>query len=216
MATPDTIRYAAVYVGDRLLGEHPRAKDASAYAEKVQQVALHLSKGGARKGGKHDLRDERTGTRISISQQSGRCYACVTPIATESRLPFGMLDRMSKTLGSMPDTECSAEVRKQVEFTNNPANDKLGAVQKEVEEVKDIVMENIERVLDRGERLTDLVQKTDDLQTEAQAFQRKAKDARKKACWEAYKTKLMLACVCIAVILIILMIFCKPNFSDCT
>lgn len=51
-------------------------------------------------------------------------------------------------------------------------------------QVKDVMIENIEKVLDRGERLDLLVDKTEALQGEAWAFRREAKRARRVMWWQ--------------------------------
>lgn len=51
-------------------------------------------------------------------------------------------------------------------------------------QVKDIMIENIEKVLDRGEKLDLLVDKTEHLQGEAFAFRREAKRARRVMWWK--------------------------------
>lgn len=49
---------------------------------------------------------------------------------------------------------------------------KVAVVQKQVSEVKNVMMDNIEKVLDRGEKIELLVDKTENLRTQADAFQR--------------------------------------------
>lgn len=59
-------------------------------------------------------------------------------------------------------------------------------------QVKDIMIENIEKVLDRGEKLDLLVDKTELLQGEAFAFRREAKRARRVMWWKvSYRDSLV-------------------------
>ena len=44
------------------------------------------------------------------------------------------------------------------------SNSKVSALQNQVDEVKDIMIQNIDNVLSRGEKLDDLMQKTEDLE----------------------------------------------------
>ena len=51
---------------------------------------------------------------------------------------------------------------------NNPDQfDKVAAVQKQVDEVKNVMIENIEKVLDRGEKIELLVDRTQTLRNSA-------------------------------------------------
>lgn len=43
-------------------------------------------------------------------------------------------------------------------------SDNVAKLRSQVDEVKDVMTQNIERVLDRGEKLDDLVDKTEDLE----------------------------------------------------
>ena len=45
-----------------------------------------------------------------------------------------------------------------------PDSDQLGQLQSQVDEVKDVMTQNIEKVMERGERLEDLIAQTDDLE----------------------------------------------------
>ena len=46
---------------------------------------------------------------------------------------------------------------------SKPGNDNVTALQSQVQEVKGVMAQNIEKVIQRGERLDDLVDKTDEL-----------------------------------------------------
>uniref|UniRef100_A0A8C6WL57 V-SNARE coiled-coil homology domain-containing protein n=1 Tax=Neogobius melanostomus TaxID=47308 RepID=A0A8C6WL57_9GOBI len=56
--------------------------------------------------------------------------------------------------------------------TSTGSSAKLDHVQGQVNEVKVILKDNINKVLERGDRLDDLIGKTDDLQASADSFQR--------------------------------------------
>ena len=58
---------------------------------------------------------------------------------------------------------------------------KVAMVQKQVSEVKNVMMDNIEKVLDRGEKIELLVDKTENLRTQADAFQRTVRARQTRA-----------------------------------
>eukprot|EP01062_Namystynia_karyoxenos_P071295 TRINITY_DN66756_c0_g1_i1.p1 TRINITY_DN66756_c0_g1~~TRINITY_DN66756_c0_g1_i1.p1 ORF type:complete len:221 (+),score=79.41 TRINITY_DN66756_c0_g1_i1:101-763(+) len=214
-----SIRYAAVYVNERLLGEYP-PKEYPRYAETVAKVAEKEARQPQYK--KCKLLDDTTQTHINyFTTGDGKFYACVSSTQMETRRTFGLLVKL-ESLFRAPSSqyrgerEVSADIRKQLDWYNDPGNDQLLQAQKVVEDTKNVMMENMDDMLQRGDRLETMMQKTDELQTDAQKFHKKAVRVRKQACWEDYKTRLMLACVVIAVLAIILMIACKPNFSDCS
>jgi vesicle-associated membrane protein 7 len=69
-------------------------------------------------------------------------------------------------------------------FSNDPKADTISRVRGEIMEVKHIMIENVEKVLDRGERLDLLVDKTEHLQGEAFAFRREARRLKHKMWWK--------------------------------
>ena len=55
-------------------------------------------------------------------------------------------------------------------YNTNPSVDTIARVQAQIDEVKDVMIENIDRVLERGERIELLVDKTDRLSQTAFKF----------------------------------------------
>ncbi|CAG7907734.1 unnamed protein product, partial [Brassica rapa] len=92
---------------------------------------------------------------------------------------------------------------------------KLAKVKAQVTEVKGVMMENIEKVLDRGEKIELLVNKTEDLRSHAQDFRTQGTKIRRKMWWENMKIKLIVVGITIALILIIIIISVCPGFK-CT
>ncbi|CAM8978856.1 unnamed protein product [Rhodiola kirilowii] len=86
---------------------------------------------------------------------------------------------------------------------------KLSKVKAQVSEVKGVMMENIEKVLDRGEKIELLVDKTDNLHSQAQDFRQQGTQLRRKMWFQNMKIKLIVLGILIALILMILLITCK-------
>ncbi|KAJ4891487.1 putative vesicle-associated membrane protein 726 [Raphanus sativus] len=82
---------------------------------------------------------------------------------------------------------------------------KLSKVKAQVTEVKGVMMENIEKVLDRGEKIELLVDKTENLRSQAQDFRTQGTKIRRKMWWENMKIKLIVLGIIIALILVIIL-----------
>ena len=93
---------------------------------------------------------------------------------------------------------------------------KVAKVQTQVSEVKEIMMQNIEKVLDRGEKLELLVDKTENLRYQADQFQKGGKALRNKMWWQNVKMKLLVALIVSIVIVIIFCFACFSGGRDCT
>ncbi|KAL8160124.1 hypothetical protein V2J09_001661 [Rumex salicifolius] len=85
---------------------------------------------------------------------------------------------------------------------------KLAKVQAQVSEVKGVMMENIEKVLDRGEKIELLVDKTDNLRSQAQEFRTQGTQMRRKMWFQNMKIKLIVLGIIVALILIIILSVC--------
>ncbi|KAJ6433045.1 hypothetical protein OIU84_020136 [Salix udensis] len=67
---------------------------------------------------------------------------------------------------------------------------KLSKLKAQITEVKGIMMDNIDKVLDRGERIELLVDKTENLQFQADSFQRQGRELRRKMWLQNLKVKI--------------------------
>lgn len=86
---------------------------------------------------------------------------------------------------------------------------KLAKVKAQVSEVKGVMMENIEKVLDRGEKIELLVDKTENLHNQAQDFKSSGTKIRRKMWLQNMKIKLIVLGILIALILIIVLSVCR-------
>jgi len=85
---------------------------------------------------------------------------------------------------------------------------KLSKVQAQISEVKGVMMDNIEKVLDRGEKIEILVDKTDNLRSQAQEFRTQGTQVRRKMWLQNMKIKLIVLGIIVALILIIILSVC--------
>ncbi|KAG9459011.1 hypothetical protein H6P81_003519 [Aristolochia fimbriata] len=86
---------------------------------------------------------------------------------------------------------------------------KLSKLKAQMTEVKGIMMDNIEKVLERGERIELLVDKTESLQFQADSFQRQGRQLRRKMWLQNLRLKLMVAGAALALIIILWLIACR-------
>ncbi|XP_040914446.1 vesicle-associated membrane protein 8 isoform X2 [Toxotes jaculatrix] len=89
---------------------------------------------------------------------------------------------------------------------SGPGSTQLDHVQGQVNEVKVILKDNINKVLERGERLDDLIGKTDDLQASADSFQRTSKQVARKYWWKNIKMMIIIGII-LAIIIILIILF---------
>ncbi|XP_072515519.1 vesicle-associated membrane protein 8 [Salminus brasiliensis] len=90
--------------------------------------------------------------------------------------------------------------------TQPQAPSKLNEVQHQVNEVKVIIKDNINKVLERGERLDDLIGKTDDLQATADSFQRTSTRVSRKFWWKNMKMMIIIGVVVLIIVVLIILL----------
>ncbi|XP_054468568.1 vesicle-associated membrane protein 8 isoform X2 [Anoplopoma fimbria] len=86
---------------------------------------------------------------------------------------------------------------------------KLDTVQGQVNEVKVILKDNINKVLERGDRLDDLIRTTDDLQASADSFQRTSTRVARKYWWKNIKMMIIIGVVVLIIIILIILFATK-------
>lgn len=85
-------------------------------------------------------------------------------------------------------------------YNTQPPADSLANAKREIESVRDIMTENIDRVLNRGERLDLLIDKTDRLGSNATDFRVRSRGLRREMWWKNVKVMAMLTGLIIVLI----------------
>ncbi|KAK6492635.1 vesicle-associated membrane protein 8 isoform X1 [Huso huso] len=148
---------------------------------------------------------------------NGITYVCATEKNMDSLTAYRFLDEICKIFVESPlinkvafahPFELSADLNQvlgqnMADYSAKPSSGKLDNVQEQVNDVKNILSDNLNKVLERGERLNDLIDKTDDLQATAETFQKTSTRIARKMWW---KNKKMLAIIVVIVIIIIIII----------
>ncbi|KAF9383214.1 hypothetical protein CPB97_006650 [Podila verticillata] len=162
--------------------------------------------------------------------EDGLTYMCMADDTFGRRIPFAFLQDMKerflaqysreRALSALVPygmNEFSKTIAKQMEyFSTNPNADRIKQVQGEIEQVKDVMVHNIERVLERGERIELLVDKTDNLNQQAFAFKKRSTQLKRAMWWKNMKLMAMLTFVIIFLIYLIICSACGfPFWSSC-
>ncbi|KAF9562827.1 Vesicle-associated membrane protein [Mortierella alpina] len=158
--------------------------------------------------------------------EDGVTYMCMADDTFGRRIPFAfLLDIKERFLAhygreramvALPYgmNEFSKTIAKQMEyFSTNPNADRIKQVQGEIEQVKDVMVHNIERVLERGERIELLVDKTDNLNQQAFAFKKRSTALKRTMWWKNTKLTIILGGV---VVFLIYLIICVTMSSNST
>ncbi|KGO37601.1 Synaptobrevin [Penicillium expansum] len=173
----------------------------------------------------HYIADSPTGNQSddgNIAEPNSHAPLSFVVVASAEqgrRIPFAYLLEMKRKFlatyepsttefASLPAYGCAAfnnELRSLLQAYNTaPPADSLASARREIDSVRDIMTENIERVLERGERIDLLVDKTDRLGGSAHDFRIRSRGLRRRMWWK--NTKLMIMIVVVVIFLLYLFI----------
>jgi vesicle-associated membrane protein 7 len=132
--------------------------------------------------------------------QDGVCFLCMSDELNKHRIPYAFLNDIKDRFVSAYGTEAplqaiafsyNEEFSKVIEdrmdyFNSDEADrsiDNIGAVKSQIEDVKSVMVQNIEKVLERGEKIELLVDKTDRLNQQAFRFESSSRNLRRAMYW---------------------------------
>mgnify|MGYP002828225425 CR=1 FL=1 len=154
-------------------------------------------------------------------------FLCMADESFKRRVPFAFLDdvkeRWFATYGERGATaiafamneDFGRTLKKQVEFYNGPEADQFATVHKKLDDVKSVMVQNIEMVLERGEKLELLVDKTDRLNATAFTFERSSRRLKEQMFWKKVKLYLTFLSLAGFVVFILVWIACGVSFDKC-
>ncbi|XP_074297351.1 putative vesicle-associated membrane protein 726 [Silene latifolia] len=159
--------------------------------------------------------------------ENGFTYCVVAVESSGRQIPIAFLERVkddfSKKYGSGKaanvkakglNKEYGPKLKDHMQYVADHPEEinKLAKVKAQVSEVKGVMMENIEKVLDRGEKIELLVDKTEDLRSQAQDFRKQGTKMKRKMWVENMKIKLIVFAIVGALAVILFLSIC-PGFK---
>lgn len=112
-------------------------------------------------------------------------------------LAFAMNEDFSRTMSNLMDY-----------YSKNTESDQITHVKSEIDSVKNIMVDNIEKVLERGERIELLVDKTETLQSNAFRFKKQSTALKRAMWWKNVKLTLVIVFVVLIVVYFIVALIC--------
>ncbi|CAA7397696.1 unnamed protein product [Spirodela intermedia] len=155
--------------------------------------------------------------------EDGYTYCVVASESVGTQLPMAFLDRVKEDFikrygggkattapANSLDRDFGPKLKNQMQYcVDHPEElSKLARVKDQVLEVKGVMMDNIQNVLNRGQKLDVLVDKAEDLRSHAQDFKNNGIEIKKKMWMQNMKIKLVILAIIIVLILIIVLSIC--------
>jgi len=153
--------------------------------------------------------------------QDGLTYLCMADEEFGRRVPFTFLEdiknRFKATYGDRGKTalaygmnaDFSRVLQNQMDYySSNPNADKINRVKGEIDEVKSVMVTNIEKVLERGERIELLVDRTENLNQAAFKFKKQSTSLKNAMWWKNIKIMIILIFVIVVIVYFIVALAC--------
>ncbi|KAJ3450282.1 vamp (vesicle associated membrane protein) [Anaeramoeba flamelloides] len=83
---------------------------------------------------------------------------------------------------------------------------KTEKIRKEVDEVKNVMSQNLDKVIDRGNKIENLEERSNALEQNSAVFKKKAKTVKRKMWWQNFKLSFILFLIFAVIILIIVIV----------
>ncbi|KAI9016027.1 putative vesicle-associated membrane protein [Hyaloraphidium curvatum] len=100
-------------------------------------------------------------------------------------------------------------------FNSNPSADRVRQVQNEIDQVKDVMVSNIEKVLERGERIEILVDKTDTLNQRSIEFKKRSVQLRRQQWWKNTRVTVLVFFTAVLLLYFLIAAGCGLDMSRC-
>ncbi|GAB5369272.1 hypothetical protein AAMO2058_001390800 [Amorphochlora amoebiformis] len=147
-------------------------------------------------------------------------FMCMAKKESGTEVPFVFLKQISdaffdKYTGEETDFDDFTPILAKFmsKFADPAAVAKLVRIRKGLAEVKDVMVENIEKVLKHGEKIQVLVDKSDNLRFSSDAFRKQSRQLRRGLCWANVKTKIFLGLVLMVIIYVMIASYCGFDLS---
>ena len=154
-----------------------------------------------------------------LYSSGGLFFLCLAEHGMPLRAAYGLLGSLKEKFlqnyasrweraNAYAMSDFSHVISAELKHFNNPESDKMNRLKENISDVKDVMRNNINKVLERGEKIELLVNKSEALAESATVFHKKAKKLKWAMCRENAKLWIIILVVILIVIGIIVATVC--------
>ncbi|KAI3823528.1 hypothetical protein L1987_04967 [Smallanthus sonchifolius] len=164
-----------------------------------------------------------------VKRTDGLNILCMADDVAGRRIPFAFLEdihqKFVRTYGravlsaqayGMND-EFSRVLSQQMEYySNDPNADRMNRLKGEMSQVRNVMIQNIDRVLERGDRLESLVDKTANMQNNTFRFKKQSRRFRNTMWWQNVKLMVAFGLLLLVIVYVVVAFMCRgPALPAC-
>lgn len=164
--------------------------------------------------------------------ENGICYLCMSDEKNKHRIPFAFLGEVKErflakfgleaaqsAIAFSMNEDFKGTLADRMNFYDSDEADRsidnIGTVKSQIDEVRDVMVQNIERVLERGEKIELLVDKTDQLNQQAFRFESNSRSLRRHLYWRQMRWRATIALIVLATLYFASVSVCGFGFQHC-
>lgn len=164
--------------------------------------------------------------------ENGICYMCMSDEKNKHRIPFAFLDdakdrflrqygleTAQQAIAFAMNQEFKEVLAERMEYFNSDEADRsidnIGTVKSHIDEVKDAMVQNIERVLERGEKIELLVDRSNELTQQAFRFESNSRSLRRHMYWRQMKCRVIIGLIVLVTLYVGSISICGFRFQHC-
>ncbi|XP_057313697.1 vesicle-associated membrane protein 7-like [Hydractinia symbiolongicarpus] len=214
--------YSTVARGTTVLAKH--ASCSGNFQEITEHILLKIDPGNEK------MTFTQPGYLFHYISESGIIYLCISDDTFDRTQSFLFLaevkrrftktyqQRAATALPYAMQSEFSRVLASEMRHFSNPSDSertKMQRVEEEIDELKGIMINNIDSIAQRGEKLELLVEKTDDLNATSMTFKKSSKSLARAMFMK--NLKLIIAVIVVLFVLILIIVFasCGTDWSHC-
>lgn len=161
--------------------------------------------------------------------EGGVIYMCMTDYNFPRRIGFSFLEdiklrfnasysihQINNAVAFSMNNEFAPFLSRQMDFfSRDPSVDKISHAKHQLEETKQIMVENIEKILNRSEKIDILVRQTESLDQQSVQFHKSSKSLSHRIWWKNVKLAILSVFLLFVVIWLLSSFICGFNYSKC-
>jgi len=140
---------------------------------------------------------------------------CIAMNDTPKRVCWSCLEDIVNNY-TKSSNKVSTMLRNTMMKWNDPESDKISLIKSKVDDIKNVMVKNIDDILKRGETLEDLQVKTEEMASVAHNFNVITRKVKNKMCARVAFLVCLLVCISICALIAVIFLACGfPTFSRC-
>jgi Synaptobrevin/VAMP-like protein len=138
---------------------------------------------------------------------------------------FEIREKVLKTYGSQVKEAIGFSIKRHfnkeieeimIKYNKEKDDSKIGIVIKNVQVVKEIMVQNIDKIIDRGEKIEILVEKSNELQNNAVVFSKTSNQVKRHFLCKNIKLSLIIGLILVGIVFFIVVLCCGGfDFQNC-